>query len=118
MAGYGVHATAKGMVFDIGNINIDPNEPRGLLAGASNAGLADPGHGTLLSLYQCTVALLTSKNSVEALASLHTLKSFVDEAGQAFLDIHREMLKEEKQRTSSTQAHEAERNVLPENDIQ
>jgi hypothetical protein len=118
MAGYGVHATAKGMVFDIGNITIDSNEPRGLLAGASNAGLADPGHGTLLSLYQCTVTLLTSRSDVEALASLHTLKSFVDEAGQAFLDIHREILEEEKQRTNSTQAHETERNVLPENDIQ
>jgi hypothetical protein len=117
MAGYGVHATAKGMVFDIGNITIDPNEPRGLLAGASNAGLADPGHSTLLSLYQCTVTLLTSRSDVEALASLHTLKSFVDEAGQAFLDIHREILEEEKQRTNSTQAHETERNVLPENDI-
>ncbi len=108
MAGYGVHATAKGMVFDIGNITIDPNEPRGLLAGASNAGLADPGHGTLLSLYQCTVTLLTSRSDVEPLASLHTLKSFVDEAGQAFLDIHREILEEEKQRTNSTQAHETD----------
>ncbi len=48
MAGYGVHATAKGMVFDIGNIT------------------------------------------------------------QAFLDIHREILEEEKQRTNSTQAHETD----------
>jgi Family of unknown function (DUF5677) len=114
MAGYGVHATSKGMVFDIGSINIDSNEPRGLLAGASNAGLADPGHDTLLSLYQCTVALLTSRSDIETLASLHTLKSFVDEAGQAFLCIHREQVREEKLRVNSLlEKQENEENILP-----
>jgi Family of unknown function (DUF5677) len=96
MAGYGIHATAKGMVFDIGTIQSHSGTSKGLLAGASNAGLADPGHGSLLSLYQCTVALLTSKIDIEASASLRTLQNFVDEAGQAFLHIHREQIQEEK----------------------
>ena len=95
-AGYGVHATSKGMLFDIGSIQSLAGGPRGLLAGASNAGLADPGHGSLLSLNICTSTLLTSRTDVEALVALQTLASFIDEAGQAFLSIHLEQVQEEK----------------------
>lgn len=101
MAGYGVHATAKGMVFDIGTLQSLAGGPRGLLAGASNAGLADPGHGSLISLHQCTAALLVSKPDVEAVASLQTLQSFIDKAGQAFLKVHQEQVQEEKSRIDS-----------------
>ncbi len=110
MAGYGVHATAKGMVFDIGTIQSLAGGPRGLLAGASNAGLADPGHGSLLSLNQCTIALLTSRSDMEALASQRMLQSFVDEAGQAFLNIHREQVQEEKLRRGAMKEQGAEEN--------
>ncbi len=68
------------------------------LAGASNAGLADPGHGSLMSLNQCTVALFTSKTDIEAVASLQTLQCLVDKAGQAFLEVHQEQVQEEKSR--------------------
>ena len=98
MASYGDHATAKGMVFDIGSLQSLVGGPRGLLAGASNAGLADPGHSSLISLNQCTAALLTSKTDIEAVASLQTLQSFVDKAGQAFLEVHQEQIQEEKSR--------------------
>lgn len=101
MAGYGIHATAKGMVFDIGILQSLVGGHRGLLAGASNAGLADPGHGSLISLNQCTAALLTSKTDIEAVTSLQTLRSFVDKAGQAFLEIHQEQVQEEKSRYHS-----------------
>ncbi len=101
MASYGDHATSKGMVFDIGTLQNLVGGPRGLLAGASNAGLADPGHGSLISLNQCTAALLTSKTDIEAVASLQTLQSFVDKAGQAFLEIHQEQVQEEKSRLHS-----------------
>lgn len=96
MAGFGVHATSKGMIFDIGSIESLAGGPRGLLAGASNAGLADPGHGSLLSLNVCTATLLTSKNDLEALVTLQTLTNFVDEAGKTFLAIHLKQVEEEK----------------------
>ncbi len=102
MAGYGIHATAKGMVFDIGSLQSLAGGSRGLLAGASNAGLADPGHGSLISLNQCTAALLTSKTDIEAVAALQTLQSFVDRAGQAFLEVHQEQVQEEKSRINSS----------------
>ena len=66
-------------------------------------GMADPGHSSLLSLYQCTAALLTSKTDIETLASLLTLQSFVDEAGQAFLSVHQEQVREEKLRINALQ---------------
>jgi hypothetical protein len=92
MASYGVHATSKGMVFDIGSLQSLAGGSRGLLAGASNAGLADPGHGSLISLNQCTAALLTSQTDIETVVSLQTLQSFVDKAGLAFLKIHQEQV--------------------------
>jgi hypothetical protein len=101
MASYGDHATSKGIVFDIGALQNLVGGPRGLLAGASNAGLADPGHSSLISLNQCTAALLTSKTDLETVVSLQTLQSFVDKAGQAFLEIHQEQVQEEKSRLHS-----------------
>lgn len=101
MAGYGIHATAKGMAFDIGSIQHLAGGPRGLLAGASNAGLADPGHGSLISLHQCTAALLVSKPDIETVASLQTLQCFIDKAAQAFIEVHREQLQAEKSRINS-----------------
>jgi len=110
MASYGVHATPKGIVFDVGTIQDLAGGPRGLLAGASNAGLADAGHASLLSLGQCTAALLTSRPDLEAVAELRMLKSFVDEAGQEFIRIHREQIQEEKQRLAALSEPEDEQN--------
>ena len=113
MASYGVHATPKGMVFDIGTLHDLTGGEMSLLAGASDAGLADPGHGSLISLNQCTSALLTSKTDIEVVVYLQTLQSFVDEAGQAFLDVHNEQVQEEKLRVKSLNEQESEDSVLP-----
>jgi hypothetical protein len=43
-----------------------------------------------------TAALLTSKTDLETVAALQTLQSFVDKAGQAFLEVHQEQVHEEK----------------------
>jgi hypothetical protein len=58
-----------------------------ILAGPSNAGLAEPGHGSLIALYQVTVAyLLNGPNQVipEDLLALKGLARLVDDAGGAF----------------------------------
>jgi hypothetical protein len=58
-----------------------------MLAGPSNAGLAEPGHGCLVALYQVSVAyLLNGPNEVipEDLFSLKAIALLLDEAGDAF----------------------------------
>ena len=92
MASHGVHANSKGLLFDIGNPDLNiSGYKRTSLAGASNAGLADPGQSALISLYQCTVAFLTYKTDLDTLMKLQVLDSFVHEACQAFIEIHRDL---------------------------
>lgn len=107
MASHGVHANSKGLIFDIGNIDKEiPGYNRTMLAGASNAGLADPGQAALISLNQCTAALLTWKNDLETLMKVKVLDSFVYEACQAFIEIHRELMREEEERIKAMQVQE------------
>jgi len=87
MASHSVHANPKGITFNPDLIG----EPI-LLAGASNAGLADPGHSTLISLVQVTASLLTSKSGEAAAVILTTLLQLTDEAGDAYLAAHNELL--------------------------
>jgi len=90
MASHGVHGNPKGLIFDIGVLEKEkPMYNRTILAGASNAGLADPGQSTLISLNQCTASFLTYKIDLDALMKLQVLDSFVHEACQAFIEIHR-----------------------------
>ena len=104
MASHGVHANLKGLIFDIGNIDKEiPGYNRTMLAGASNAGLADPGQSALISLNQCTAALLTLKSDLETLMKVKVLDSFVGEACQAFIEIHRELMHEEEERIKDMQ---------------
>jgi hypothetical protein len=99
MASHGVHANPKGLIFDIGNIDKEvPGYNRTIFGGASNAGLADPGQSALISLNQCTVAFLTYKNDLDTLMKLQVLDSFVGEACQAFIEIHRNLEREEEER--------------------
>lgn len=64
-----------------------------MLAGPSNAGLADPGHASLISLSQVTTALLLQGSNkaaaVEDFTALLAIHELVDDAGQAFLAAHR-----------------------------
>ena len=48
MASDNVHPNAHGAFYRMG-MGLDGNDRRVLLAGASNMGLADPGHGTAMS---------------------------------------------------------------------
>ncbi len=107
MASHGVHANAKGLVFDIGNMYKSiPGYHRALLAGASNAGLADPGQLALISLNQCTAVFLTLKSDLETLMKLKILDSFVHEACQAFIEIHRNLECEEEERIKAMQTQQ------------
>jgi hypothetical protein len=84
MASHNIHANAKGVFAKLG---LCANGPDHLLAGPSNFGLADPGHGAAISLLQITVAFLTHRASVDNLVIGQVLSMLVDECGKAFLEV-------------------------------
>lgn len=107
MASYGVHANSKGLIVDVGHPYIDiPGYQKMIFAGASNAGLADPGQAALISLNQCTTTFLTLKSDLDTLVKLQVLNSFLGEACQAFIEIHRDLELEEKERIKTMQDQE------------
>jgi|GEM_PF-1902179 len=91
MASHPIHAGPKGIAFDIGLFD------RGqvMLAGPSNAGFADPGHGMCLSLTQITAVFLNLTPSASGLVSLRVLLELTDRAGEALLAAHRQLERDE-----------------------
>jgi hypothetical protein len=86
LASHGVHANPKGITYNPDLLGGDT-----LLAGASDAGLAEPGHSTLISLVQVTATLLTSKPGEATPIILTALLRLTDEAGEAYLEAHRQL---------------------------
>src|SRR6266508_3823993 len=88
-----VHAGSKGAAITLEHRG--PN--RILLAGASNAGLADPGHGSLIALMQVTTCLLLRTRiqtlGIEPMRIVIAkgLMSLTDKAGSAFLAAHKKL---------------------------
>jgi hypothetical protein len=107
MASHGVHANSKGLIFDVGIPNLDiPGYKKTVFGGASNAGLADPGQAALISLNQCTAVFLTLRSDFETVMKLQVLNSFVHEACQAFIEVHRNLAREEEERIKTMQAQD------------
>jgi hypothetical protein len=86
MASYGVHANTKGITFNLGL----SNQSKVMLAGPSNAGLADPGQSACLSLAQATAALLSYKSepNFSNVLQLKVIFQLVKEAEDAFIEAH------------------------------
>lgn len=88
MASHNVHANPKGIIFKLGL----PRKDRGtLLAGVSNMGLADPAHGTALSLLQITSTLLFTKRNIDTLVRCLVLMKLEKEIKDEFLKVHNEI---------------------------
>jgi hypothetical protein len=85
LASHNVHADPKGAFFKLGLL---PNEEV-LLAGPSDLGLADPGHGTALALAQITSTLLMTKPNIDRLVICQILRRAAEEIGEAFIAAHR-----------------------------
>jgi hypothetical protein len=86
MASHNVHANPKGVFFRLGMLA----ESQVLLAGPSNAGLADPGHGAALSLARITSSLagLQQPPAFDNIVALLMIVQLVDEIGEAFGSAH------------------------------
>ena len=90
MASGNTHANSHGARFRLG---LSPeNDGKVLLAGPSDAGLADPGHSTAISLGHVTIALLkTAEVNFDRLVIIQMLMNLTDEIGDAFLQAHKEL---------------------------
>lgn len=90
MASHPTHAGPKGIAFNLGLLRRVV-----MLAGPSNAGLADPGHGCAISLMQVTVALLLRESDMGDVVTLKFLQHACDAVGDAFLAASRKLDDEE-----------------------
>lgn len=98
MSSHGVHANPKGITFNIGVID----QGTMLLAGPSDAGLADPGHSTCISLSQVTTTLLGLRpDDFDCAMSITALHHFVREAGEEFITAHRTLLEDEARQSTT-----------------
>lgn len=87
MASHNVHANPKGVFFKLGLVD----ETDILLAGPSNAGLADPGHSAAISLMHVSTALGLIQPTLDSLVALRVLARLEDEVGDAFTEAHRQL---------------------------
>jgi Family of unknown function (DUF5677) len=81
MASHNVHANPKGVFFKLGLIA----ESDVLLTGPSNAGLADPGFASALSLVQASSALMTINPTLDNIILVKIMMKLADEIGDDFL---------------------------------
>jgi hypothetical protein len=93
MASHNVHSNPKGVFFKLGMLA----ESQVLLAGPSNAGLADPGHGAALSLSRVTAALLGLQQAptLDNNVGLLMMVQLGDEIGDAFIQAHERLVADE-----------------------
>ena len=92
MASHNVHANPKGVFFKLGLIG----ETDTLLAGPSNAGLADPGHATALSLVQISSLLLLLYPTLDNQIAMRVMHALGDEIGAALLAAHKKLKVDDK----------------------
>jgi hypothetical protein len=92
MASHNVHANPKGIFFKLGLFA----GSQILLAGPSNAGLADPGHATAISLLQITAALTSLNPTLDDLIALKVLERLEDEIGSALISAHQRLERDEQ----------------------
>lgn len=96
MACQSVHAGSHALLFSLSN-PAPWNVP--FLAGASNAGLCDPGHCAAISLNMASVALLTFEPKLDSLITCKCMQLLGEDIGEAFFAAH-QVLEEEMEADS------------------
>jgi hypothetical protein len=85
MACHSVHAGPQALGFSLGSPTGQP------YAGASNAGLADPGHSTAISLTLATSSFLTLRTNLDGLVACQIMRRLTDDIGREFLKANKAM---------------------------
>ena len=88
LASHNVHANPKGIMFKLGLLQ---NTNNILLTGPSNVGFTDPAQGTAISLGNITIALITSKPTIDNLVLSNILLKLTSEIGEEFLKVQKEI---------------------------
>jgi hypothetical protein len=86
MASHHIHSSPKSILFKLGLTQLNPEV---ILAGPSNAGLADPGQGMAISLNQINNVLLVIKPSLMGLISQTIMSRWVEEICEEFIKVHK-----------------------------
>ena len=97
MASHNIHSNPKGIFF---KLCLHSKNSEVLPIGPSVFGLADPGHGTAISILQATTTLLTIEPNMDCLVACDVLRRFANKAGEAFLKTH-ELLEKDIARNKS-----------------
>jgi hypothetical protein len=88
LASHNVHANPKGVFFKLGLLE----EADLLLAGPSNAGLADPGHRAAISLVQASTPLGLLHPTLDNSTVLRIMVELESEIGRAFGEAHQQLV--------------------------
>ena len=91
MASHGIHANPKGIFFSM--TSLFPTDM--LLAGPSNAGLADAGHSTALSLTTISATLALLASNFDHQVALRAMNLLTEEIGTTFLRAHKKLYRDE-----------------------
>lgn len=86
IASYNVHASARGVFYRLGHL-----DPSGIIAGASNAGLAEPAQNMASTLTLVTMLLLGPRWTLEDIVALRTLSKIRDEIPDVFSRAERKL---------------------------
>ena len=91
LASHNVHANPKGAFFRLGLLR----ENAVLLAGPSNAGLADPGDSAAISLVLASTTLMVINPTLDNLVGLRIMLKLQGEIVATFADAHQQLTKDE-----------------------
>lgn len=93
MANNQIHSTSFGLYESFGDIY---DSDIGVVFGPSNYGLSIPGQLTIISMIQCTSALLNVETTLDKIMLISVLKKFLDNYSNVFDDIQTNIEKEEE----------------------
>jgi hypothetical protein len=102
MASHPTHAGPKGIAWDVGLLR-----PEIMLAGPSNAGLAEAAQGTVISLFQVTVTLLRQDPDFGDLVTLRVLEAMCDAVQHAFVEAHEQLVSDDARIVDAGAANDA-----------
>lgn len=91
MASHSIHAGTQAIYWQLGQLGSEFP-----IAGRSNAGLADPGQNTALSLCQITVMLFSKNFTLDDNVHMKTLNKILQKAQREFIKANRRLLRDHR----------------------
>lgn len=100
MASHPVHAGPKGITFQLGALG----DRSTILAGASNAGFADPSERTAVSLVQLTMLVMEPSEVLDDLVALRCLVDLRDQIVRDAMAAHHALVRDENAHSNAKRA--------------